>query len=121
MFGSVLHIGNMSDVEMWRQFSPAMSDEEYFLADKAYIGVDGCVPPRKKPSRGRLSQTDEDYNIVHRYTSFSHSIRWFRATIEHVFGQMKRFRVLSGLWRCKLTSMDFLNDLVTIVAGILII
>jgi len=107
-----LRIGTMSDILMWDTYKPALGEEGFFLADKGYVGGHGVETPHKKLPGRDLSQTQKDYNAV---------IAWFRATIEHVYAQMKRFRIFGGIFRGKIQlDIEFLNDTVTVITGLLV-
>jgi hypothetical protein len=46
--------------------------------------------------------------------------RWYRATVEHVFAQCKRFKIFGSVFRGRITlSEEFLNDMIVIVVGVI--
>jgi hypothetical protein len=97
------HIGTHHDVELYRQYSPPLDDDEEVLADLAYIGggdrlsvpfkkqvVTVQVGRRKRRHTIPLSAAQVVYNRIH---------SWYRSTIEHTFGYVKRFRILNSTYR----------------------
>jgi hypothetical protein len=84
---------------------------EVILADKAYVGEKarraGLVAPFKKRD---LSDYEKHFNVAHRYLLLPaaccllliltfDSDSWFRATVEHFFGHLKRFQAVGGRHR----------------------
>jgi len=49
--------------------------------------------PFKRPNCGQLSLQQKQFNLL---------VRWWRATVEHFFGFLKRYSILSGIWRGRL-------------------
>jgi hypothetical protein len=67
---------------------------ELSLADKAYCGrcydVLGLVSPYKKPAGGARTAAQTAYNRIHTF---------YRVRVEHAFGYLKRFEILSRRYR----------------------
>jgi len=107
------HIGVMSDISIYRKVSPPLEKGECIMGDKAYCSVDledQLVAPIKKPRKGQLTQDETDYNAEH---------GWYRASIEHCFGYMKRFKILSGIFRGNVSDSEtLLADAVKIITHV---
>jgi hypothetical protein len=93
---SGLHIGTTSDIDIYRQNSPPLLDGEKLLADKAYQGERRTliVPFKKKKGEQRLTPIRYAFNRVH---------QWYRATVEHSFAYIKRFHILNGRYRGRIS------------------
>lgn len=112
MFVSGPHVGVRSDIRIWREFGPAMVAGESSLGDKAYVANDvlDVIAPYKKEKGSKLTLSQRDFNRIHRSVCYlcssdSTGCSWFRATIEHMFAQFKKFQILgqplsecSDLW-----------------------
>lgn len=83
----------------WLSFVGPRASGDRWLADKAYrsVDVDDMITPFKKPKGGELTDGQEAFNKVH---------SWYRATIEHVNAQMKKFSILGGTYRGRLGTAD---------------
>ncbi len=93
------HLGTTHDIELVRQYPPPLAAGEELLADLAYVGGDDflSVPFKRKVitvevGRKRikhtmpLSEPQVLYNRCH---------AWYRSTVEHTFGYLKRFRIIA--------------------------
>jgi hypothetical protein len=119
------HIGTTHDIELTRRYPPPLADGEEVLADLAYIGADAhyCVPfkrrvievpigngRRRKKHTLPLSEPQTVYNRCH---------SWYRSTVEHTFGYVKRFRIINSMYRGKvLQSPQFIARAVRIILHI---
>ena len=89
------HIGTTHDTTLYKKNRPSLIDNEQLLGDK---GNQGCgssviVPFKKRHEEVRITGDKRAFNIVH---------RWYRATVEHSIGYLKRFRILNGVYRGQL-------------------
>jgi hypothetical protein len=77
------HVGVISDIALWRRYTPPLDDGERLLGDKAYVGQreEIIAPFKKKRGAARLEGRRWHFNNVH---------AWYRATIEHCFAFVKR-------------------------------
>lgn len=91
------HIGSIHDIKLWNLYGPRLSLGEKLLADKGYISSRNpeLIVPYKNPS----NLTDDE-------KSFNRVLQWYRTTIEHSFAYIKRFTILSGCYRGKITVRD---------------
>ena len=86
------HFGTISDIKLYRMYTPQLAASECILGDKAYCDqnlVNTIITPIKKQKRKRLSDEENEYNKLH---------GWYRSSIEHTFGFMKRFRIISNIF-----------------------
>jgi hypothetical protein len=93
MWYSGPHFGVTHDLRLWAEKSPNMAAGDKILGDKAYVSAEfrhTFVTPFKKPARGQLSEEEKEFNKMHSF---------YRATVEHVFGYLKRYRILSSQYR----------------------
>jgi len=89
------HIGTMHDLRLYREYPPPLLPNEQILADKAYVGGGPHLIAPFKKKRGRISHEKRAFNKVH---------RWYRSTVEHSIGFIKRFRILNGMYRGRLSQ-----------------
>jgi hypothetical protein len=105
------HLGTTHDLTLYRQHPPELDNGDQLLADLAYIGgrehAATLVTPFKKRMVRRLNRRNGKvkiralplppnqalYNRVH---------SWYRATIEHAFGYVKRYRIINSTYRGRL-------------------
>ncbi len=55
------------------------------LGDAGYVGAEGVVHALKRPRGGELSDDQHLYN---------RTVQWWRATVEHAIGYIKRFKII---------------------------
>ncbi len=115
IFISGPHAGTSADINLFRDFGPPLTGDDVVLGDKAYCDkkLDTVIAPFKKTKGGALTLKQKDYNKVH---------SWYRATIEHVFGQFKKFQVLASVYRGQIHKDNGkLECIVSIISGILVL
>jgi len=85
--------GTVHDITIRRR-GPPLPENANGYADS---GCQGCQEdhngfdiPYKKPRKGKLSQSEKEYN---------HALSRFRVRVEHVIGRMKKFRILADRYR----------------------
>lgn len=93
MWWSGPHIGTIHDLNLYREYSPPLLPNEQLLADKAYVGGGPHLIVPFKKYKARLSPEKKAFNKIH---------RWYRATVEHSIGFIKRFRILGAMYRGRL-------------------
>jgi hypothetical protein len=89
------HPGSDGDGTLWKNYRPPwMIPNELALADKAYCSRVyerlGLVAPYKKPTSGARTRAQTAYNRIHTF----HRVR-----VEHAYGYLKRFEILSRRYR----------------------
>jgi len=105
------HVGVMADIRIWRSYKPQLQPGEQALGDKAYVGTPDVNAPVKKPRGGELDEDSKNLNALH---------SWYRAGIEHVFGQIKRFNIVGTRFRGQIDkSWRFLKDVNSIIVAII--
>ncbi len=104
------HIGTTHDLRIWAENTPPLLARERYLGDKAYIGQDyehQLIVPFKEQEGEELPNDRKCFNLIH---------RWYRATIEHTFSYVKRFRILNSVYRGRITSnCKELEDVLSII------
>ena len=85
-------IGSKSDVKMFRESLSKFHQEQWFLADKAYIGEFQVTTPKKKPKKGELSKEEKERN--------SWLSSW-RVIVEHMIRLLKIFKVMQERFRLR--------------------
>ncbi len=84
------HLGVISDISIFRNNPPALDDVECILGDKAYCDAElenKIITPIKRKRNRQLTENENRYNRV---------LGWYRSSIEHTFGYMKRFRIIGN-------------------------
>lgn len=84
------HHGSASDTTLCRTYPPALRMGQYLLGDKAYISVNGCLPPLKVNSTVLPRNKKKIFNKLHGH---------YRARVEQAIGWLKRWGVLGCRWR----------------------
>lgn len=102
MWYSGPHFGPTHDLTIWNKKHIDLDNGDKLLADKAYCSVlheDVFVTPFKKPHSRNLEEEEEAFNTAHAF---------YRATVEHVFAYLKRYKILSSSYRglIKITQED---------------
>src|SRR5690349_1979800 len=91
-FFSGPHVGVISDNTLIRKYPPPLAKGEYILGDKAYTDRSlshYVLAPIKKQKHSSLSPEQHYFNDM---------LSWYRSSIEHTFGYMKRFNILSNIF-----------------------
>lgn len=87
------HAGTIHDVVLFRHYCPDLGHNT-LLADKAYVGAyPPLITPFKKRPNHNVSEEQNDFNLV---------LSWYRATIEHLFSQYKKFNIIGTKYRGKI-------------------
>jgi hypothetical protein len=106
------HLGTIHDSRLIADYPPPLIPNENILADKAYQGGGPTliVPFKKQRNESRIVGVRRAFNLVH---------RWYRATVEHSIGFVKRFRILSGVYRGRLPEcLNHIENALTIIIHI---
>lgn len=85
--------GNRHDKVIFSHTPPPIPDGEMLLGDAAYVGRDlltKVVTPVKQLAGTQLNDDQKAYN---------HVISWWRSSIEHTFGFLKRFSIIGSTYR----------------------
>ena len=99
---------------IYKRNHPVIPKDVVTVVDLGYLGIEKDFPeqlsalPCKKKRNEELSAEEKDYNIPH-------SIK--RIVIEHTICRLKKYRIMSDIFRNKLRKYNKISD---IVAGLLI-
>ena len=80
------------------------------MVDLGYLGIESDFPeqlsalPNRKKRNLELCQEEKDYNIIHAKK---------RIVIEHTICRLKKYRILSDVFRNKLRKHNKVSDIVT--------
>jgi hypothetical protein len=97
------HVGSSGDGSLWKDQRPPFLTQnpgEKTLGDKAYCGRIflnslQVIAPIKKPPGGQRTRVQSAYNYVQAF---------YRVKVEHAFGYLKRFNILSDRYRGRLDA-----------------
>ena len=84
------HPGVISDIKLYKKYTPPLDADECIFGDKAYCDNtlrNKIITPFKKPRHRELNREEGYYNKM---------LGWYRTSIEHTFGYMKRFIIISN-------------------------
>jgi hypothetical protein len=102
--------GRRHDYDIYKENYPLTPKEVVNVFDLGYLGVEKDFPeqlsslPKRKKRNQELSQEEKDYNR-------DHSKR--RIVIEHTICRLKKYRILSDIFRNKLRRCNRMSDIVT--------
>jgi hypothetical protein len=80
------------------------------VVDLGYLGIESDFPeqlsalPNRKKRNLELSQMQKEYNVIHAKK---------RIVIEHTICRLKKYRILSDVFRNKLRKHNKVSDIVT--------
>jgi hypothetical protein len=101
--------GRRHDYDIYKEHHPVTPKEVVNVFDLGYYGVEkdypeqlSSLPYRKKRNQQELSQEEKEYNVVH-------SKR--RIVIEHTICRLKKFRILSDVFRNRLRKYNKISDI----------
>ncbi|HEY6536400.1 MAG TPA: transposase family protein [Candidatus Nitrosocosmicus sp.] len=104
--------GKRHDYDIYKKNQPITPKEVVNVSDFGYLGVEtdfleqlSSIPNRKKRDL-ELSQEEKEYNINHSKE---------RIVIEHTICRLKKYRIMSDVFRNRLKSYTRISD---IVAGV---
>ena len=89
-----------------------VNNREYVMGDKGYIGIGRSVSallPLKKPRNGTLTQDQTDWN-----TALGHR----RILVEHVFGRIKKWKILKNRWIAKTNRLEWYSEVFTLCCAL---
>ena len=104
--------GRRHDYDIYKKNHPVTPKEVVNVFDLGYLGVEKDFPeqlsalPYKKKRNQELSQEEKEYNK-------NHSRK--RIVIEHTICRLKKYRIMSDIFRNKLRKYNKISD---IVAGL---
>ena len=102
--------GRKHDYDIYKKNHPVIPKDVLNVFDLGYLGVDkdfpeqqSCLPIRKKRNL-ELSQEEKEYNK-------NHSRK--RIIVEHTISRLKKYRIMSDIFRNKLRKYNRMSDIVT--------
>ncbi len=105
--------GRKHDYDVYKKNHPVIPKEVVTVVDLGYLGVEKDFPeqlsalPYKKKRNQDLSQEEIEYNIIHAKK---------RIVVEHTICRLKKYRIMSDIFRNKLRRYNKVSD---IVAGLI--
>ncbi|MER5176636.1 MAG: transposase family protein [Candidatus Nitrosocosmicus sp.] len=116
--GYILHKANHKkgrrhDYDVYKKNHPVTPPQVVNVLDLGYLGVETDFPeqlsalPCKKKRNYELSQEEKEYNKIHSKK---------RIVVEHTICRLKKYRIMSDIFRNKLRKYNKISD---IVAGLI--
>jgi alpha-mannosidase len=105
--------GQRHDYDFYKKDRPVTPPQVVNVVDLGYLGVEKDYPeqlsalPYKKKRNYELSQEEKEYNKIHSKK---------RIIVEHTICRLKKYRIMSEVFRNKLRKYDRISD---IVAGLI--
>ncbi len=105
--------GRRHDYDVYKEDHPVIPKQVVTVVDLGYLGIEKDYPeqlsslPYKKKINQCLSQEEKDYNAIHSKK---------RITVEHTICRLKKYRIMSDIFRNKLRKYNKISD---IVAGLI--
>jgi len=103
--------GHRHDYNIYKKNHPVTPKQVVSVFDLGYLGVEkdfpeqiSSLPNRKKRSQKDLSHEEKEYNQ-------NHSRK--RIVIEHTICRMKKYRIMSDIFRNRLRNYDKISDIVS--------
>ena len=102
--------GRRHDYRIYRKNHPELPDEVTSMFDLGFVGVEKDYPeqksslPIKKEKGYELTTQEKEYN-------HNHSAK--RIVIEHVICRIKKYKIMSDIFRNKLRKYDRISDIVS--------
>ena len=104
--------GRKHDYDVYKKNHPVTPKQVVNVIDLGYLGIEKDFPqqlsalPRKKKRNYELSAEEKEYNKMHSKK---------RIVIEHTICRLKKYRIMSDIFRNRLRKYDKISD---IVAGL---
>ncbi len=105
--------GKRHDYDVYKKNHPVTPKQVVNVVDLGYLGIEkdfpeqlSALPYKKKRNQEELSQEEKEYNKIHSKK---------RIIVEHTISRLKKYRIMSDIFRNKLRKYDKILD---IVAGL---
>ena len=101
--------GRKHDYDIYKNNHPDIPKQVIIVFDLGYLGVETDFPeqlsalPYKKKINQFLSDDEEEYNKIHSKK---------RIIVEHTIGRLKKYRIMSDIFRNKLRKYNKVSDIV---------
>jgi hypothetical protein len=113
--GSILHKvgykkGRKHDYDIYKKNHPFIPKQVVNVVDLGYLGIETDFPeqlsalPYKKKRNGFLSDDEKEYNKIHSKK---------RIIVEHIISRLKKYRIMSDIFRNKLRKYNKVSDIVS--------
>ena len=103
--------GRRHDYDIYKENHPLIPKQVVNVVDLGYLGLEkdfpkqlSSLPKRKKRNQRALSQEEKDYNKDHAKK---------RIVIEHTICRLKKYRIMSDVFRNKLRKFSKVSDIVS--------
>jgi len=103
--------GRRHDYDIYKENHPLIPKQVVNVVDLGYLGLEKdfpkqllSLPKRKKRNQRALSQEEKDYNKDHSKK---------RIVIEHTICKLKKYRIMSDVFRNKLRKFSKVSDIVS--------
>ena len=103
--------GRRHDYDIYKENHPVTPKKVVNVVDLGYLGIEkdfpqqlSSTPNRKKRNLLQLSQQQKEYNRIHAKK---------RIVIEHTICRLKKYRILSDVFRNKLRKYNKVADIVS--------
>ena len=114
-YGYVIHKTNHKrgcrhDYDIYKNNHPFTPKQVVNVVDLGYLGIEKDFPeqlsalPNRKKRNLELSQKEKEYNVIHAKK---------RIVIEHTISRLKKYRILSDVFRNKLRKYNKVSDIVS--------
>jgi hypothetical protein len=105
--------GRIHDYDVYKKNHPVTPKQVVNMIDLGYLGLEkdfpeqlSALPHKKKRNQQELSEEEKEYNKIHSQK---------RIIVEHTISRLKKYRIMSDIFRNKLRKYDKVSD---IVAGL---
>jgi uncharacterized protein YfbU (UPF0304 family) len=105
--------GRKHDYDVYKKNHPVIPKQVVNVVDLGYLGIETDFPeqlsalPYKKKRNRFLSDDEKEYNKIHSKK---------RIIVEHTISRLKKYRIMSDIFRNKLRKYNKVSD---IVAGLI--
>ena len=103
--------GRRHDYAVYKKDRPITPTQVVTVVDLGYLGVEkdfpeqlSALPHKKKRNQEELSQEEKEYNKIHSKK---------RIIVEHTISRLKKYRIMSDIFRNKLRKYDKVLDIVS--------
>ncbi|CAF1028449.1 unnamed protein product [Rotaria sordida] len=105
------YLGSVHDLTILRESGllEHVNDSVQIIADKAYIGKEYVITPKKKPHRGELTTEEKNFN---------YDINSTRAAIENINQRIKTFAILGTIYRGAIGDFDKITKISQVVCAL---
>ncbi|CAF4166824.1 unnamed protein product [Rotaria sp. Silwood2] len=108
---SECYLGGVHDITILRESGllEHVNDSVQIIADKAYIGEEYVITPKKKPQIGKLTSEEK---------SFNYDINSARAAIENINQRIKTYAIIGSIYRETIDDFDKIIKISQVVCAL---